>query len=159
MLLDAVQPSGLFSIALDKHGVLPALGALAEHDPLAVVQALEGGVLTPMGWVIAPTGHGKLGQKALTVTMESEEVKGLEIEVAYGSLEVLPLPTGQTADVTLKPERRFDIGFGPGQEKKVTLHGGEVGVVVDARGRPLEFAREGLARHELVRQWLWDVGG
>lgn len=159
MLLDAVQPTGLFSIALDKHGVLPALGALAEHDPLAVVQALEGGVLTPMGWVVAPTGQGKLGQKALTVTMESQEVKGLEIEVAYGSLEVLPLPTGQTAEVTLKPERRFDIGFGAGQEKKVTLHGGEVGVVVDARGRPLEFQRDGLARSELVRQWLWDVGG
>jgi hypothetical protein len=159
MLLDAVRPTGIFSIALDEHGVLPALGALAEHDPLAVVQALEGGVLTPMGWVVAPTGRGKIGQKALSLTMQSQEIKGLEIEVAYGSLEVLPLTTGQTAEVTLRPERKFDIGFGPGQEKTVTLHGGEVGLVVDARGRPLEVEREGLARHELVRQWLWDVGG
>jgi hypothetical protein len=158
MLLDAIQPAGLFSVVVDQYGVLPALGALAANDPLAVVQALEGGVLTPLGWVVAPMGHGKLGKKALTISMESKQIRRLEVEVAFGSIEVLPLPQGQSAEVTLQPERRFDIGFGPGQGMKLNLHGGAVGLVVDARGRPLDFQRDGTARHDLMRQWLWDVG-
>lgn len=158
MLLDAIQPAGLFSIVLDQYGVLPALGALATNDPLAVVQALEGGVLTSLGWVVAPSGSGKLGNKAVTISMESNQIRRLEVDVPFGSIEVLPLPHGQSAEVTLQPAKRFDIGFGPGQGKKLNLRGGAVGIVIDARGRPLEIKREGVTRHDLLRQWLWDVG-
>jgi uncharacterized protein (TIGR01319 family) len=159
LILDAVQPTGIFSITLDRHGVLPALGTLAAHNPLAVVQALEGGVLDDLGWVVAPTGKGQFGQKVLTVIMEMEQGRQLEIEVEYGTLEVLPMPIGQSVDITLQPERRFDIGFGPGQGKKVVLQGGAVGLVVDARGRPMMFPQDESDRIDLVRQWLWDVGG
>ncbi|MEZ4592156.1 MAG: glutamate mutase L, partial [Chloroflexota bacterium] len=48
MLLDALQPTGIFSIAIDRYGVLPALGALAAHQPLAVIQTLEAGVLSDL---------------------------------------------------------------------------------------------------------------
>lgn len=158
-MLDAIQPAGLFSVAMDTYGVLPALGTLAAHDPLAVVQALEGGALTSLGWVCAPSGKGQSGQRVLNITMESENVRRLEVDVAYGTLEVLPLAAGESAEITLEPARRFDIGFGPGQGKKITLHGGAVGLIVDARGRPLEQPSDEGKRRELARQWSWDVGG
>ncbi len=91
--------------------------------------------------------------------LQIEQGRQLEIEVEYGTLEVLPMTPGQSMEVSLQPERRFDIGFGPGEGKTVTLQGGSVGLVVDARGRPVAFPQDADDRIDLVRQWLWDVGG
>lgn len=159
MLLDALQPTGIFSIALDRHGVLSSLGALAGEHPLLVVQALEGGVLVDLGWVIAPTGRAQRGQKILTVHMETETIGKLDVEVTQGTLEVLPLAPGQMAELTLKPVRNIDIGYGPGQGKKVRVQGGTVGLIIDARGRPLNLPKDDDERYEILNKWLWDVGG
>lgn len=159
MLLDALQPTGIFSIALDRYGVLPALGALAAHQPLAVIQTLEAGVLSDLGWVIAPTGKGQLGRKALDVTIESDQIS-FEGEIEYGKIEIFPIAPGKSAKVTVKPTGRFDIGFGPGQGKKMTLMGGLAGgLVIDARGRPFTLPRDVSDRRSLMRKWLWDMGG
>jgi hypothetical protein len=48
MLLDALQPTGIFSVALDQYGVLPPLGALAAELPLVVVQTLDAGAKSSM---------------------------------------------------------------------------------------------------------------
>lgn len=159
LLLDALQPTGIFSIALDQYGVLPALGALATHQPLTVVQALEAGVLTDLGWVIAPAGNSQPGKKVLKIIIESEQA-GFEGDIEYGKIEIFPIPPKQPARVTIKPARRFDVGFGPGQGKTITLYGGTVGgLVVDARGRPLTLPQDDADRRSLVRKWLWDMGG
>lgn len=159
MLLDALQPTGIFSMALDRYGVLPALGALAAHQPLAVIQTLEAGVLSNLGWVIAPMGKGQLGKKAMDVTIESERVS-FEGEIEFGKIEIFPIAPGKSAKVTVKPSSRLDIGFGPGQGKKMTLTGGLAGgLVIDARGRPFVLPRDIADRRSLMRKWLWDMGG
>ena len=159
MLLDALQPTGIFSIALDRYGVLPALGALAAQQPLAVIQTLEAGVLSDLGWVIVPTGKGQLGKKAMSISIESDHVS-FEGDIEFGKIEIFPIAPGKTAKVTVKPTSRFDIGFGPGQGKKMTLTGGLVGgLVVDARGRPFVLPRDIADRRSLMRKWLWDMGG
>jgi hypothetical protein len=157
-LLDALQPSGIFAVAVDAYGVLPALGVLAVQEPLAAVQVLEGGVLTNLGWVVVPCGKGQPGQKMLQVVLETEETQ-LEVEVEYGTIETLPLAAGQSAKVTLQPARRVDVGHGPGKPHSVTIRGGAVGLVIDARGRPLTLPAEVGERQSLLRQWLWDIGG
>jgi len=160
MLLNAIQPSGVFAVGLDKYGVLPAMGILAQHHPLAAVQALEGSVLVNFGWVVALPGTGKQGRQAISVSMKSET--GQELvggDVAWGAIEVLTLTPGESALVTLRPERGVDIGFGPGEETTITLYGGAVGLVIDARGRPLALPDDDDKREETLRQWLWDIGG
>lgn len=159
MLLDALQPTGIFSISLDRHGVLPALGALAAHQPLAVVQTLEAGVLSDLGWVIAPTGKGKPGKKVMDISIESDRAN-FEGEIEFGKIEIFPIAPGESATVTVKPTGRFDIGFGAGQGKKLVLTGGQAGgLVIDARGRPFTLPRDVAARRDLMRKWLWDMGG
>jgi hypothetical protein len=157
-LLDALQPTGIFAVAVDAYGVLPAMGVLAAQEPLAAVQALEGGVLTNLGWVVVPKGKGQTGQKMLQVIMETGETQ-LEVEVEYGTIETLPLAVGQAAQVTLQPSRRVDIGYGAGKEHTMTIRGGAVGFVIDARGRPLDLPADASKRQALLRQWLWDIGG
>lgn len=157
-LLDALEPVGIFAVAVDAYGILPALGILATHEPLAAVQTLEGNVLTSLGWVVVPYGKGQPGQKILQVVMETDETV-LEVEVEYGTIETLPLAAGQSAKVTLQPIRRVDIGFGPGQGHTVTIRGGAVGLVIDARDRPLALPAKDDERQTLLRQWLWGIGG
>lgn len=159
LLLDALQPTGIFPIALDSYGIVPALGAIAGEEPMAVVQALENDALMHLGWVVAPSGRGSFGQKALKITLEAAGSKKLEVDVAYGALELLPLAPGQQAKLTIRPGRRFDVGFGSGVATTVSLHGGQLGVIIDARGRPLEMDRRRTERTQLVEKWFKDVGG
>ncbi len=159
VILDALQPTGIFGVALDQYGVLPALGALSALEPLAAVQALESKVLADLGWVVVPTGKGQPGQKVIHVTIESEEKAAqYEGDVEFGTLEVFILGKGRSK-VTLKPERRFDIGLGSGKGTTIHITGGRVGLVVDARGRPLQLPQDELARRSLIRQWNFDMGG
>lgn len=158
MLLDALQPTGIFSIALDKYNVLPALGTLATTQPTAVVQALEAGVLTDLGWVIVPTGKGQSGHSVVTGVVESEQLGQFDLDIEYGTIDTTVLASGQIANVTLNPNKRIDIGFGEGKSKKITVRGGAVGLVIDGRGRPLTIPNTD-DRFEIVRKWHWDVGG
>jgi uncharacterized protein (TIGR01319 family) len=157
LLLDALQPSGIFSVALDRYGVLPALGALAQTQPVAVVQALEAGVLSDLGWVIVPTGKGQPGQSVVKGVVDSPQGR-FDLDVEAGRIDITVLNSGQIAEVALAPDKRIDLGFGPGKSKKLTVRGGAVGLVVDARGRPLSLP-DGDKGHEQVRKWYWDVGG
>ena len=160
LLLDALQPTGIFSVALDQYGVLPALGTLAVEEPSAVVQVLETAVLSNIGWVIAPAGKGQVGKTVLHFKIEFEGGGTMEDEVEYGRIENIPITPGKSAKVTVSPTGRFDIGFGPGNGTTITVYGGTVGgLVVDARGRPLSLPEDEADRRSLVRKWLWDLGG
>lgn len=158
-ILDSLQPTGVFSLAVDRYGVLSMLGLLASDAPAVAVQVLEGGALLELGWVIAPVGSGPTGQRALRIVVESEEKDQYRIDAEFGELITVPLPPGASAELTLKPERKVDVGRGPGKGRKIKIHGGAVGLVVDMRGRPLRLPSSTDDRHNMVRQWHWDMGG
>lgn len=159
MFLDAIQPTGIFPIVIDRYSLLPAMGLLAAHNPRLVVQVMNGGVLEDIGWVVAPIGQAREGDTILNLRMESDTFGAIQAEVAYGTLEVLPLGPGQKATLRLDPQRRFDVGAGPGRSRKVTVHGGSVGLIIDARGRPIKLPEDQEQRRAQINQWLWDLGG
>jgi len=159
MALDAVEPIGVSTLVLDTHGLAPALGSLAAVKPLAAVEALDGGGFVNLATVVTPVGNARPGDTVLKVKISYDDESELEVEVCYGDLEVLPLPTGQEAVLELRPRRRFDVGLGgPGKSGKRRVSGGLVGLIIDARGRPLPV-QPSQQRHEQMQQWLWDVGG
>ncbi|MCA9979481.1 MAG: glutamate mutase L [Anaerolineales bacterium] len=157
--LNSFQPQGVFSVALDRYHLLPAVGLLGTQLPIAAVQVLEQGVLLDLGWVAVVHGRGNAGDIALKLTVQSPRLGQLDFEIAWGTLEIIPIPLGESAHLTLKPERGFDVGAGAGKERTLTIHGGRVGLMIDARGRPLILPTEADAQQQLVRQWLWDTGG
>ena len=160
MLLDAIEPIGVTTLVLDRGGLLPALGACALAQPLVTVQSLDAGGLLTLGTVVTPVGRARWGETILGVRMKYQTGGDLEVEVAAGSLEVLPLPPGQKAVLDLRPRRNIDVGRGgPGRGgKAVEVHGGLVGLVIDARGRPLALPSDADKRRERIQQWLWDMG-
>jgi uncharacterized protein (TIGR01319 family) len=159
VLLDALQPLGVCGLALDRVGLLAAMGAVAMVNPLAAAQVTARDALLNLGTVVAPIGVGREGETALTFGIEYDDGRSLQVEVAYGSLEVVPLPTGQTANLELRPTRHFDVGLGTrGRAGMTRVEGGAIGIIIDARGRPLPLAQDPAQQLEKMQRWLWDVG-
>jgi hypothetical protein len=159
MLLDAVQPIGVTGMVLDRFRLMAPLAAVAMVNPLAAAQVMEKDALLPLGTVVAPVGTARVGDIALAFKIEYEDGRLLEVEVPYGSLEMIPLPTGQTANLELRPTRRFDVGLGTkGQAGTTRVEGGIIGIVIDARGRPLPMAPDPNEQREKMQRWLWDMG-
>jgi len=79
-------------------------------------------------------------------------------DVLAGEIEILPLGAGQKAQLELKPARLVDLGQGKGRTGITTAEGGSVGVIIDARGRPLVLPDDPEKRAALNQQWLYNVG-
>jgi len=159
LLLDALQPVGITSIILDQNNLLPLLGAAAEFNQLLPVQVLESGAFMSLGTIVSVISSASYGLPVLRARLTYEDGTEARVEVKFGGLEILPLATGQTARLTLQPLQRSDIGNGPGHNAAVQVAGGVMGVVIDARGRPLTLPEDPVRRRELLKKWLWSVGG
>ncbi len=163
MMLDAIEPVGVTTLALDVYGLGIALGAAAMAQPLAAVQTIEQGGLLALAKVVAPVGplRARFGEVVMTVKLSYEGGGTIEDEVKAGSLSVLPLSPGQKAVMQLRPRAGIDIGRGPGRGgKPIEIQGSALGLIVDARGRPLTnmLPSDSERRMKIVASWLWDVG-
>jgi hypothetical protein len=95
----------------------------------------------------------------LRLKLERERGEASEGEIRFGQLAVLPLRQGDNAKLTLRPERGFDVGFGaPGKAGTLRVTGGAVGLIIDARGRPLQGPKDPGRARDLNLKWLWDIG-
>ena len=171
LLLDALQPTGeslgSVELALDTTLLVPALGNLAQHHLAAASYIFDRDCLQWLGTAIIARGTPPEGRKgptgdtptAVTVTVERQKGEAETVEVPYGSITVIPLRPDQRASLTVKPGPGFRVGSGepgkalktePGQEVK----GGLVGLIIDARGRPLVLpADRNMARSAIQRWW------
>ena len=78
-----------------------------------------------------------------------------EMEVQQGAIVALRLPAGQTGTLRLTPLHRFDVGMGGfGRGGTVKVVGGALGILIDARGRPLRMPSDPVQRRELLSKWL-----
>jgi len=126
---------------------------------VAAAQVLERDALLNLGTVVAPIGVSREGDIALTFKIDYEDGRSLQVEVPFGSLEVIPLPAGQTATLELRPSRHFDVGLGTkGQAGMTKVEGGHIGIIIDARGRPLPIADSPEIQRQRMQRWLWDMG-
>jgi uncharacterized protein (TIGR01319 family) len=160
VLLDALQPTGISTLVMDPYSLAPSLGAMAGPLPLATVQLLEAGVFVSMGTIVASIGRVRQGRKVLSYQLEYEDGSSTNSgEVYQGQILVLPLAPGEFGRLTLNPERGIELGFGTlGRAGTLRVAGGTIGVIIDARGRPLEMPRDLGRLREMNQRWLWDIG-
>ncbi len=159
LLLDAIQPVGISTIILDRSNLLPALGAASVCNSLLPVQVLESGAFQSLGTavsLISPPNPGALIARARLTYDNGTQARA---DVKFGDLELLPLPPGQSAKLAIQPQVGVDAGFGTGRTGSLTVSGGEMGVVIDGRGRPLVLPADDGLRRETLKQWQAKVGG
>jgi hypothetical protein len=159
MILDGIQPTGVTTIVLDQNNIASALGAAATLNQVLAVQVLENSTFYNLGTVISTVGSARFGTPVARVRIVYEDGKENSVEVKQGAIEVLPLPSGQAAKLHLTPLHRYDVGMGgSGRSGGLRVVGGAMGVVIDARGRPVQLPEDAARRRELIRKWRWTLG-
>ena len=151
ILLDALQPEGITEVMLDKHGTMPHLGMLSKVDREAVLEILTRNCLSKFGTCIAPKGVAKEGEEVMRILMRRADGTEVEDRATFGELKTIPLEEGEHADVEILPARRFDVGNGRGRSLKTRIAGGAMGLIIDARGRPMVVPEMKLRLGEIAK--------
>jgi hypothetical protein len=159
-LLDAVQPTSITTIVLDQSNLAAPLGAAAPINPTLSVQVLESSAFLSLATVITPISSARPGTPILRLRVIYESGDETIFDIKQGTLEALPIPMGEAARLRLQPLHKSDVGMGgPGRGGSVRVVGGVLGVVIDARGRPVLLPRDTTRRQDLYKKWLWTLGG
>ncbi|TYB31311.1 MAG: methylaspartate mutase [Candidatus Mcinerneyibacterium aminivorans] len=178
MLMDAFLPEGITQLTVDSIFMMPQLGVLSQVHKKAATQVFERDCLIYLGTSIVPVGNAKrYGKKAMEVTIEyplaREEFeekyknenlpydiseimnnKTIKKTVNYGEIFRVPLKREEEAVVTINPTKRFDIGEGKGNKRKIRVTGGTAGLIFDARGRkPFNLPQDKKERLEKLIEW------
>lgn len=151
MMLDAYAPEGITMLAVDSIFMMPQLGVLSTILPEAATQVFERDCLIKLGHAIAPVGTARDGEPCVSVTFAKS---GKTEAVPFGQIRVLAMGENETDEATITPTRNFDVGAGKGKPVTVGVEGGVVGLVIDARGRPIALPTEQSARVAKLQEWL-----
>ncbi len=152
MLIDAFLPEGFTRLSVDSIFMMPQLGVLAEVHREAATEVFFRDCLIALGTCLAPAGRFREGRKCLHVSVQLPDGPR-ELDINWGDLVLVGLGEGQTATVTADPLGGADMGAGRGRAVTKQVQGGQAGLVIDARGRPLAFPDDEAERIGKVRQW------
>ena len=157
--VDVVPNEGVVDLALDGDGLMAAAGVVGTIDPTLASSLFEFDALTHLGSAVIIGGSSSDGELACRGEIHFDSGEMAQFTVMSGGIEVIPLKTGETASIVLRPERKFSVGGHPGgktvtlaEERKII--GGTVGVIIDARPRSLAGTGN---RAQKVREWLESV--
>ena len=159
MLLDGLQPKGVTTMVLDKFQILPLLGLVGETFPILPIHVLETDVFQNLGTVITAISPAAEGEKILTLQVIKAAGGDFSVDIQQGSLRRVVIQVDEPVVLVLKPEQDTDVGFGaPGLGGRLKVTGGTLGVVVDARGRPLPVSTDPSERVAQLQRWGWTLG-
>jgi hypothetical protein len=154
--LDPQPPRGIAQIALDRDALLPLIGTLGTLEPERAAELFEHDSLFDLGACVrldCPAGE------RVEAAISYRDGRTLSFTVEGDGLARLPLPAGErAATLRLSPSRGARIGDGEAGATVILAgdeapHGGPVGLVLDARERPLAFPRGEQARIARVAGW------
>ncbi|MFH0748751.1 MAG: glutamate mutase L [Candidatus Bathyarchaeota archaeon] len=162
ILIDGVQVEGVTSLFQDSVFMMPHLGVLSTVHPESALEIFERDCLVRLGTCLTfrrELKGGTIGEKVgtLTLTMPNGEI--LREEPTYGTIRRIPLQEGETAQIEVKANRGFQVTQGGAFPKlrstiSITVEGGEAGIIIDARGRPIWFPEDEETRRALVKEWF-----
>jgi uncharacterized protein (TIGR01319 family) len=151
MMIDAFLPQAITRLAVDSIFMMPHLGVLSTvHEPSAT-DVFDKDCLIPLGTCIAPIGEGKEGQNCVKLQIEGDKN---DYHVKFGDLQLIPLASEKKVKVVMHPDKNFDVGGGKGKAYDATISGGQVGLMVDCRGRPFALPEEKKKRIEMLNKWF-----
>ena len=160
MLIDSFLPEGITSLAVDSIFMMPQLGVMAnienkeiaEQARVAALEVFEKDCLIRLGTCIAPVGKLSGSEIPLQVSLEFKNGEKKDIEVRYGELIRIEAEYEEIKAV-LTPAKGVDVGAGDGEQISTTIFGGQVGIVFDGRGRPLEIDASSSKRISNLKEW------
>ncbi len=153
MLIDSFEPEGITTLAKDSIFMMPHLGVLAQVHPKAAQEVFERDCLIPLGTCISPYGKSLKGKTCFQYEITSKTINEQGV-MEFGSLKRIPLDSDESVKIKITPTRQFNMGAGYGKPVEKQIQGGTVGIILDARGRPLELPEETNERKTLIQKWV-----
>ena len=151
MLIDSFLPEGVTELAVDSIFMMPQLGILSTIHQDAAVQVFEKDCLIRLGTCIAPfngTSEGKILDYSININ--NEMIKG---SLKSGEIKVIEADY-DAYEAVLEPVKGFDVGAGKNEILKTNLYGGEVGIILDGRGRnPFSISNDAMERIKKLIEW------
>jgi uncharacterized protein (TIGR01319 family) len=155
IMLNAFCPTGVTFLAVDSVFMMPHLGVLSEIDPEAALNVLEKDCFIPLGPVIAIDGEPPSGRPVVTVRCRDSQGVRSEATVMGGCIHVIP--TRAPGDVTVHAEAHGSASIGGKSRIQFTCRAGQVGIIVDARGRPLRLPEDPIACAQASAEWSRQI--
>lgn len=156
LLIDGFRPEGVTKLAQDSVFMMPHLGVLSTVNPKAAIEIFEKDCLIRLGTCIAPRGEIKKGEQReiASVRVEMPDGNVVKEELTSGTIKRIPLKESEKANVEIRPARGFDVGAGPGHALTTLVEGGVVGIILDARGRPIIMPDNVDERRKKLLEWF-----
>ena len=161
-LIDGFQVEGVTKLFQDSVFMIPHLGVLSTVHRKAALEIFEKDCLIRLGTCVAFSGslsENDYGKEIadIIVTMPDDEV--IEKHIEYGSLIKIPLAEGKNADLEGHLQSPFSLSTKEGNDRrfKITVEGGVVGIMIDARGRPMILPSDDDSRRIKIREWLKNL--
>ena len=157
MLVDSFEPQGFTQLAKDSIFMMPHLGVLASVHSAAAMEVFERDCLVRLGWSVAVKGEGKWGKKCFSYRVSG--AVSASGELACGDVALVRVGPEQEVEVVVEPAKEFDLGAGAGKPVTRRVKGGTVGILFDARGRPLTLPENEADRKAAVARWaqVWET--
>ena len=136
LLIDSFLPEGITQLAVDSIFMMPQLGILSEVHLEAALEVFTKDCLVRLGTCIAPVGKIKPGTLfEYKIINNNTNIIG---KLNDGDLLLHELPY-ESFEIEINPSRGIDVGSGSGVSIKREIYGGEVGIFIDGRKRPIVF--------------------
>jgi uncharacterized protein (TIGR01319 family) len=154
MLIDAFQPEGVTELAVDSIFMMPHLGVLSQVNEQAAVEVFERDCLVRLGTCIAAAPGGRTGKECMRYRARTPSGEEFEGDLPFGKMLRVPAREDEWVEVEVSPARGVDVGAGKSVRLVRKCRGGQVGVVLDARGRPIHLPEDQEERRTMLVEWL-----
>ena len=160
MLIDSFLPEGITSLAVDSIFMMPQLGVMANIDKksiaeearVAALEVFEKDCLIRLGTCVAPVGNMSKNEVPLKINLEFKngEKKSIDLQ----SDELIRIEAGyEEVKAELIPAKGINVGAGKGEKIDTMIYGGQVGLIFDGRGRPLDVGSDPSVRISNLKKW------
>jgi len=158
MMVDAYEPLGFTRLSVDSIFMMPHLGVLSTVNEQAATDVFVRDCMIYLGTCVAPIGQGKDGERCADYTIRFAAGRRPESgTLSFGDLRLFPLGRDEHAQIELRPAKQVDLGEGKGRLVTRDVQGGEVGLLLDGRGRPLQLPATAVARLAALTRWYRAV--
>ena len=151
MLIDSFLPEGITELAVDSIFMMPQLGVLSSIHPKAAVEVFKKDCLIKLGYCIAPIGNYAKGKVMCkyTISIKNNTIEG---SLNCGEIKLIEIEDSDYT-IMIQPEKGYDVGNGKNIKIEKTLKTGVVGLILDGRGRSIEFSENDQERISSVIDW------
>jgi uncharacterized protein (TIGR01319 family) len=150
MLVDSFLPEGITEIAVDSIFMMPQLGVLSSIHEQAAIEVFNKDCLIKLGTCISALGNdSEEGETILKYKLQID-TDIIEGNLKYGELILLKYPY-KRIKINIITQNNFLLNNE--NEFEGYVNGGEVGILLDGRGRPFDLSMDTNNRKDLIKKW------